>query len=67
MKQLSDQQKSLFIDLKKYIGKNTSLEYDKLKKLCGCKSFDTSFNALLLKGYIKRVETSDFSNKFKLV
>lgn len=38
--------------------------YDSLKQHAEVNSFDTTFNALLNKGYFKRIETNDFSNQF---
>jgi hypothetical protein len=69
MKTLSGPQKMLLdkINLYKYVGNYTGIfKYDDMKKLCEFKSFDSTFNALLDKGYLKHFATNDFSNKFIL-
>jgi hypothetical protein len=69
MKTLSGPQKMLLdkINLYKYVGNYTGIfKYDDMKKLCEFKSFDSTFNALLSKGYLKHFATNDFSNKFIL-
>ena len=69
MRKLTTTQQELLDEMKKFLStwsQNNGLPYDTIKGLCDCKSFDSSFNALLDKGYIERVHTDDFSNKFKL-
>ena len=67
IKQLTEPQKTLFdkILLFKYV-KNSSgiFEYDDMKKMCCFKTFDSTFNSLLSKGYLHYFTTNDFSNKF---
>ena len=66
---LTDAQKTLLekIVLYKYVKNNTGVFlYDDMKNICEFKSFDQTFNALLNKGVLRRIETNDFSNKFKL-
>lgn len=66
-RKLTPTQQQLFETIKLYMGKNNPIKYDILKSLCECKSFDSSFNAILRAGYVERYETNDFSNQFKLV
>jgi len=40
------------------------ITFESLKRLCNVRSFDQSFNALLMKGYFSHVRTTDNSNKF---
>jgi hypothetical protein len=69
IKNLTDPQKQLLnkIMLYKYVKNNTGIFlYEDMKNICEFKSFDSTFNALLNKGILRRIETNDFSNKFKL-
>jgi hypothetical protein len=66
MKKLTTTQEELLTELDRYISDTWSLQYDKLEKICDCKSFTSSFNVLLSKGYVEREDTGDFSNRFKL-
>jgi hypothetical protein len=69
MANLTESQKTLLekIKLYKYVGNYTGIfKYDDMKKLCEFKSFDSTFNALLNKGYLKHFATNDFNNKFIL-
>ena len=66
MKKLTAAQTELLTRLKLYLGKDEPKPYDNLKNLCEFKSFDTSFNALLEKGHVKRHPTTDYSNQFKI-
>jgi len=66
-KKLTPVQEALLTILKQYIGQNTPMAYNRLKVLCGFKSFENTFNALLFKGYIVAHKTDDYSNQFKLV
>lgn len=61
-------QKNLLKAIKLYMGTNNPVKYDTLKSLCieKCKSFDTTFNALYMSGYVERFKTNDFSNQFVL-
>ncbi len=47
------------------VGSNLKLSYDQWKKLADTKSFDASFNALLVRGWVKRVHPE--SDHFELV
>jgi len=62
---LSETQKNLLEICENYTSLNCPIKYDILKSLCGVKSFDSSFNALLKAGYFTPVQTNDFSNQFK--
>jgi len=64
-RKLTVTQELLLDQLKVYISTNNGLPYNTLKSLCGG-SFDKSFNAILEKGWVERVETNDYSNQFKL-
>ena len=69
MKPLTETQKELLekIKLYKYVKNNNGVfSYDDMKKICDFKSFDSTFNALLNKGYLCHFATNDFSNKFIL-
>lgn len=61
-------QKNLLAQVKKYMGLNCPVKYDILESLCikECKSFSSSFNALLSGGYVERFKTNDFSNQYIL-
>jgi hypothetical protein len=63
---LTEVQTNLLNKVKLYIGKNSPMAYDRLKILCEFKSFDSTFNVLLNKGYVKNHKTNDFTNQFKL-
>jgi len=70
MKNLTVAQNQLLekIKLYKYVKNSTGIfAYDDIKTLCEFKTFDSTFNALLNKGYLKRIKTNDFSNKFELI
>lgn len=66
MKKLTGAQEALLKELHKYMSANNPMKYDTLKAICECKTFDSTFNALLEKGRVERVETNDFSNQFRL-
>ena len=69
MKNLSENQKILLEKLKlyKFIKNSTGIfTFDDMKNICEFKNFDSTFNALLNKGYLKHFATNDFSNKFIL-
>jgi hypothetical protein len=59
MKKLTDTQQNLLDQLKPLITSN-KMTWENIKPLVNCKTFDTSFNALLFKGYIKREENYFF-------
>ena len=40
--------------------------FDQLKNKSNFKSFDSTFNAILMRGYIDHYPTNDFSNRFIL-
>ena len=65
-KKLTHVQNELLVLLTQYISKEKSLPYNNLKVLCDFKSFETTFNALLWRGYVIAVPTNDNSNQFKL-
>lgn len=67
MRKLTTTQENLLKELKEIYAPGSALKYDTLKILCECKSFDATFNALLEKGYVERVPSDDFSNRYKLV
>ena len=64
-KKLTLVQGTLLDKLSAYISKNkyTAVDYQVLKSLCKTKSFDASFNALLNKNYLNRLENE---NKYYL-
>jgi len=62
---MTDTQKTLLEISSLYTSPNCPIKYDILKSLCNVKSFDSSFNALLRKGYFEPVKTNDFTNQFK--
>lgn len=62
---LSQTQEDLLKQALQYTGLNCPVKFDVLKDLCNCRSFDSTFNALLFKGYFEHVETNDYSNQFK--
>ena len=66
MKKLTTTQEELLTELKRYISDTWELKYDTLEKICDCKTFTSSFNTLLDKGYVERVPSDNFDNKFKL-
>ena len=66
MRKLNIIQQNLLTAIKPYIGINCPIKYDILKSLVNFKSFDSTFNVLINKGYVERFETNDFSNQFKL-
>ncbi len=57
-------QKNLLTIASNYTSPKCHIKYDILKSLCNVKSFDSSFNALLNKGYFKPYPTNDYSNQF---
>lgn len=59
-------QRELLAKVREVVGMDKDMPYDCIKAMCGFKSFDLSFNALLEKGYVERVSSDDFSNRFKL-
>lgn len=61
---LTTTQKNLLIVASEYTSPKCPIKYDTLKSLCECKSFDSTFNVLVSKGYFERVETNDYSNQF---
>ena len=61
---MTDTQKNLLTIASSYTSPNCPIKYDILKSLCNVKSFDSSFNALLKKGYFKAHQTNDFTNQF---
>ena len=65
-KKLTVVQSELLAILSLHISKEKSLPYNNLKVLCDYKSFETTFNALLWRGYVVSVPTNDNSNQFKL-
>jgi len=66
MKKLTTTQETLLEELKRFISDTWSLKYDTLKVVSNCKSFDSTFNALLEKGYVRREPSDNFDNRFKL-
>ena len=64
---LTSTQSILLAECRKYTSPNCPIKYDILKSLVNCKTFDSSFNALLFKGYFKSYDTNDFSNQFILI
>tara|TARA_R100000808_G_C2135319_1_gene143733 strand:+ start:838 stop:1053 length:216 start_codon:yes stop_codon:yes gene_type:complete len=65
-KALTPTQEKLLADLKNHISTTVASPFDTLKNATDCKTFDSTFNALLIKGYVTRHETNDFTNQFKL-
>ena len=66
MRKLTPTQSELLSEVKKHVSTDKPAKYDTLKALCKCKSFDSTFNALIDKGHVIRHETNDYSNQFKL-
>lgn len=66
MKTLTDTQNELYTLLKMYMTTVQPMHYDRLKNLCEFKTFDSTFNALLSKGYIKRYNEGDGDNTYIL-
>tara|TARA_R110000823_G_scaffold89449_1_gene198346 strand:+ start:9417 stop:9629 length:213 start_codon:yes stop_codon:yes gene_type:complete len=69
MRKLTPTQKELLekLNLYKYVKNTTgSFERDHIKALCEFKTFDSTFNALFNKGYLKRDSTDINKNKFIL-
>jgi len=66
MKKLTPPQAQLLEMITPYCS-STAIEYNQLKKIVDIKNFDSSFNALLWKGYIQREPGQGMSNKFKLI
>ena len=65
-KKLTSTQNNLYIILLKYMNYTSPMEYDNLKKLSEFKTFDSTFNALLHKGWIKRYKEGDGQNTYIL-
>jgi len=59
-------QDELLIRAGKYCGLECAIKYDVLKSLVDIKSFDSTFNSLLFRGFFVRVNTNDFSNQYKM-
>ena len=59
-------QRNLLKLLQKYMTKISPMQYTTLKILTEFKTFDSSFNALLNKGYIKRFKKGDGQNTYIL-
>lgn len=57
-------QKELLLIACNYTSAKCPIKYDILKSLCNVKSFDSTFNALLNKGYFKAYPTNDYTNQF---
>lgn len=57
---------NLYKILLKYMTVSSPMHYDKLKALSEFKTFDSSFNALLNKGYIKRFKEGNGQNTYIL-
>ena len=61
----SPTQQKLVNFLQLFMGQK-EVPYDTIKKVANLQTFDQTFNTLLEKGWVERVPTNDFSNKFKL-
>jgi predicted transcriptional regulator len=59
-------QKNLLELLNIYMTKTSSMYYDNLKALTDFKTFESTFNALLNKGYIKRFNEGNGQNTYIL-
>ncbi len=69
-KKLTPTQEKLYKVLVKFFNTDKGVPYDALKSVAvdnGIKSFEGSFNAIYDKGWVSRVKTNDFSNKFKVL
>jgi len=66
-RKLTAPQSDLFEILKKHMSTDKAMHFDALKKLSDFKSFDTTFNALLDKGYVTRFKEGDGNNTYVLV
>jgi len=61
---ITETQKDLLEQINFFKDNTGIFKFNWMKSKCECKSFDTTFNALLFKGHLKHFETTDFSNKF---
>ena len=64
MKTLTDAQSNLLNKLNLYMTSKAPMHYDRLKILCEFKSFDSTFNALYKKGYVKRYKEGNGENTY---
>lgn len=60
MAKLTPVQKELLRELKLYMSDSNPMSFDELKSLTNCKSFDSTFNALLFKGYVDHAPEVNF-------
>jgi hypothetical protein len=63
---LTDKQSALHTILLTYMTTSQPMHYDRLKSLSEFSSFDATFNALLVKGHIKRHKEGDGNNTYIL-
>jgi len=66
MKKTTSTQENLLQKLNLYMTKTSPMHYDNLKALCEFKTFESTFNALLEKGYIKRFKEGNGENTYIL-
>jgi hypothetical protein len=66
MKKLTTPQDELLKKLQLYMTKISPMKYDHLKALSEFKTFDSTFNALLNKGYVKHFKLGQGENTFIL-
>ena len=66
MRKLTDSQIKLYDVLKLYMTKISPMHYDNLKNLSEFKTFDSTFNALLTKNYVKRYKLGNGENTYIL-
>ncbi len=67
MKKLTTTQTELYNKLKLYMTTTEPMHYDKLKNLCEFKTFDSTFNALLNNGYVKRFKEGNGENTYLII
>ena len=66
MRKLTEVQTNLLNKIKTFLSEGESMPYENIKNLAEFKSFDSSFNALIFKGWVVPQKNNDFSNRFKL-
>ena len=67
MKTLTLAQSKLYTILLEYMTTSSPMHYDNLKALSEFKTFDSTFNALLSKGHVKRFKEGNGENTYIIV
>lgn len=65
-KKMTVSQSNLYTILLKYMTYTSPMKYDNLKNLSEFKTFDSTFNALLNKGHVRRFKEGDGQNTYIL-